>query len=177
MLARPPSPIKKKVWDVNVLAIYLVEDHPGHSYVAPVVERGLRGEYIPVILDILPVRVYWVMERKWGINREEARAAVLDFLGGHEVLRIAPLRRETMVEAFKLAEELGHDVYDCIYVALARQEGAESIVTTDTDFEELCGKVGLEYENPVPLSVLRRFKKLRVRAQGVSRMIDEKCEE
>ena len=69
MLARPPSPIKKKVWDVNVLAIYLVEDHPGHSCVAPVVERELRGEYIPVILDILPVRVYWVMERKWGIDR------------------------------------------------------------------------------------------------------------
>ena len=31
-------------------------------------------------------------------------------------------------------------------------------MTTDTDFEELRGKVGLEYENPVPLSVLRRFK-------------------
>ncbi|MGB9842214.1 MAG: PIN domain-containing protein, partial [Candidatus Bathyarchaeales archaeon] len=55
-------------------------------------------------------------------------------------------------------EELKHDVFDCMYVAFARQEQAKAIVTTDTDFERLCKHVGLDYVNPVPKEVLKRFK-------------------
>ena len=43
-----------------ILAIFLVEDHPGHDYVAPIVEAGLRGDYVPVMLDITPIRAYWI---------------------------------------------------------------------------------------------------------------------
>lgn len=154
---------EKKVWDVNILAIYLVEDHPGNEHVTPVVEEGLRGAYIPILLDILPVRAYWVMERKWGIDREEAARAVTDFLRKYETPRLVPLRKETLLEAFKLSRELGHDVYDCVYLALARQESAAAIVTTDTDFEKLCEKVGVRYENPVPPRVLRRFRGFKQR--------------
>ena len=158
MPARQPLRIEKKVWDVNILAIYLVEDHPGHRYVAPIVDRGLRGEYVPVILDILPLRAYWIMERKWKIDSDEARAAVLDFVEKHEALQFTSLRKETIAEAFKLAEKFGHDVYDCTYIALAKQEEASAIVTTDMDFKELCKKAGLKYENPVPENVLKKFK-------------------
>jgi len=149
--------VEKKVWDVNVLAIYLVEDHPGNEYVSEVVDRGLRGEYIPVLLDILPVRAFWIMERKWGIDRREAARSVIDFLRKYDVPQLVPLRRETILRAFELAEELNHDVYDCVYLALALQEGAVAIVTTDTDFERLCEAIGIRYENPVPLEVLKKF--------------------
>jgi predicted nucleic acid-binding protein len=49
-------------------------------------------------------------------------------------------------------------MFDCVYLALALQEKAKGIVTTDTDFERLCKRVGLEYVSPVPLKVLKRFK-------------------
>ena len=62
------------------------------------------------------------------------------------------------MRAFKLAKELNHDVYDCIYLALAEQEKASTIITTDTDFEKLCETIGLKYENPVPMNVLKSFK-------------------
>ena len=150
--------IEKKVWDVNILAIFLVEDHPGNRYVSPVVEEGLRGAYIPILLDILPVRAYWIMERRWKISREMAAAAVLDFLGKYKVPQLVPLRRETIIDAFRLAKELKHDVYDCIYLALAREVEASAIITTDTDFEKLCSQIGIRYENPVPLEVLKQFR-------------------
>jgi len=149
--------IEKKVWDVNILAIFLVEDHPGHDYVAPVVGAGLRGEYIPVMLDIAPIRAYWILERKWGISREEARRAVLEFVKRYEMPRYVQLKRESVLLSFELSQKLKHDVYDCIYLSLAIQEGASSIITTDTDFEKLCQAIGIKYENPVPIEVLRRF--------------------
>jgi len=149
--------IEKKVWDVNVLAIFLVEDHPGHNYVFPVVEEGLRGVYIPIVLDIIPVRVHWILERKWGIDGREASRVVIEFLKRYKTPRYVPLGKETIIYSFKLADNLKHDVYDCIYLAIALQEGASSIITTDTDFERLCSAVGIKYENPVPKEILKKF--------------------
>lgn len=56
-----------------------------------------------------------------------------------------------------MARALEHDVYDCVYLAVALEENVSSMVTTDTDFERLCPAVGIGYENPVPREVLKRF--------------------
>ena len=45
-----------------------------------------------------------------------------------------------------------------MYLALALQENASTIVTTDMDFERLCKHVDLKYLNPVPRDTLKRFK-------------------
>ena len=149
--------IEKKVWDVNVLAIFLVEDHPGHDYIAPVVEDGLKGVYIPILLDIAPIRAYWILERRWGIDREKASRAVMEFLRRYKIPKYASLTRETIIHSFKIAHNLKHDVYNCVYLAIALQEEASSIITTDTDFKKLCPAVGIRYENPVPIDVLKKF--------------------
>jgi predicted nucleic acid-binding protein len=149
---------EKRVLDVNVLAIFLVRDHPGNGYVSSVVEEGLRGAFIPVILDILPVRAFWVMTKKWRCPERDSAEAIKHFLEAYDRPRYSCLRRHTIVESFKLAEELKHDVFDCIYLAFALQEGANAIITTDMDFEHLCKHAGLEYINPVPKEVLKHFK-------------------
>ncbi|MBT0159378.1 type II toxin-antitoxin system VapC family toxin [Candidatus Bathyarchaeota archaeon A05DMB-2] len=150
--------VEKRVFDVNVLAIFLVKGHPGCGYVSPVVEAGLRGAYVPLVMDILPVRAYWIMTRRWSLPERESAAAIEHFVKTYDVPRYPSLARETILEGFRLAEELKHDVFDCMYVAFARQEEAKGIVTTDTDFERLCKHVGLDYINPVPREVLKRFK-------------------
>lgn len=150
--------VEKRVFDVNVLAIFLVKDHPGNEYVSRVVREGLRGAYVPVIMDILPVRVYWIMTRKWGFPEKESIAAIEHFVKAYDRPLYSCLKRETILESFRLAGELGHDVFDCVYLAFALQEKAVGIVTTDTDFEKLCERKGLEYINPVPKEVLKSFK-------------------
>jgi predicted nucleic acid-binding protein len=149
---------EKRVLDVNALAVFLVKDHPGNEYVSSVVEEGLRGAYVPVVMDILPVRAYWIMTRRWGCSEKESAEAIRHFVKAYDRPQYSSLRKEAIVESFRLAEELNHDVFDCVYLAFALQEGAKGIVTTDTDFERLCKRVGLEYVNPVPIEVLRRFK-------------------
>lgn len=150
--------VEKRVFDVNVLAVFLARGHPGFESVSSVVEAGLRGAYVPLVLDILPLRAFWVMTKRWGLAEGECVAAITHFVKTYDAPRYLGLRRESILEGFKLAEELRHDVFDCMYLALARQEKAKGIVTTDTDFERLCKQTGLEYINPVPKEVLKRFK-------------------
>ena len=149
---------EKRVFDVNVLAIFLTSGHPGFSYVSPLVEAGLRGAYTPVLMDILPVRAYWIMTHPWGLPKAACAVAIEHFVQAYDMPKYASLHRETILEAFKLSKDLNHDVSDCMYLALALQEGASSIVTTDTDFEKLCSQIGISYLNPVPKEILRRFK-------------------
>jgi len=149
---------EKRVLDVNALAIFLVEDHPGNHYVSPVIEEGLRGAFIPLIIDILPVKVYWVMTKKWGCTKRESAEAIKHFVREYDRPQYCCLSRRTITETFKLAEQIKHDVFDCVYLSLALQEGASAIITTDTDFERLCKRVNLNYINPVPINVLKRFR-------------------
>jgi len=150
--------IEKKVWDVNILAIYLVRDHPGNKYVTPIIESGLKGEYIPVLIDILPIRAYWIMEKKWKIEKGEAEASIRDFLEKYDNLLITKLTKETILNAFKLSKELRHDIYDTVYVSVAKSTNATTIITTDTDFKKLCKKTNLKYLNPIPPKILKKFK-------------------
>lgn len=148
---------EKRVLDVNALAIFLVKDHPGNMFVSPVVEEGLKGAYIPILIDILPIRAYWIMTKKWGCHQTESAKAIEHFIRAYDRVCYAGLQKETIVKSFELAEKLKHDVFDCAYLAFALQERAKGIVTTDTDFEGICRQVGLEYVNPVPKNVLKRF--------------------
>jgi len=149
---------EKRVLDVNALAIFLVEDHPGNHYISPVIEEGLRGAFIPLIIDILPVRVYWVMTKKWGCTKRESAKAIKHFVREYDRPQYCCLSRRTITETFKLAEQIKHDMFDCVYLSLALQEGASAIITTDTDFERLCKRANLNYINPVPIYVLKRFR-------------------
>src|SRR5208337_4533341 len=149
-LASNGNVLEKRVFDLNILAIYLVKGHPGFDCVSPVVEQGLIGAYIPLIMDFLPMRAYWIMTKRWGLPERECRASIEHFLNTYDMPCYLGLSRETILQGFRLAEDLKHDVFDCMYLALALQEKAGSIVTTDTDFEKLCNQVGLKYINPVP---------------------------
>ena len=150
--------VEKRVFDLSVLAVYLVKGHPGYECVFPVVEEGLRGGYIPIIPDFLPMRAYWIMTQRWGLPKGECADSIEQFLEAYTTPYYSGLTRETILKGFRLAGELKHDVFDCMYLALALQEKAAAIVTTDTDFEKLCNHVGLKYINPVPKEVLKRFK-------------------
>jgi predicted nucleic acid-binding protein len=149
-------PTRSKLIDVNVLSIFLVENHPGHRHVASVVSEGLAGAYRLLVPDQLPLRARWVLTTRWGIPKAEADRAIEDFLE-HRRVRYVAATRATLRSAFDLANRLRHDVYDTFLLALGRDHGASALVTTDTDFRTLCGKVGMEYENPVPPNVLSQF--------------------
>jgi predicted nucleic acid-binding protein len=53
------------------------------------------------------------------------------------------------LEAYEISAEKTHDVYDSFILALAREYEADYLLTTDTDFDELCNDEKITYTNPV----------------------------
>lgn len=143
--------------DVNILTIFLVEDHPGHAYVRPRIEEGLKGSFIPVLLDISPLRAYWIMTAKWEIEKEACEKSVRHFLESYPMIEYWRVEKQTIQHAFELARELHHDVFDTVYIAAMLEMGASTIMTTDRDFQRLCSSKKLEYLNPVPSKILESF--------------------
>ncbi|MFB6179615.1 MAG: type II toxin-antitoxin system VapC family toxin [Halorientalis sp.] len=140
--------------DVNALAIQLIDDHPGHQYVANRLVPALQGEHTLLLFGYLPLRVQWVLE-DLGFRTVEARNAVSSLLQyPMESVDVTP---STIQSAYEISADKNHDVYDCFYVALARQAAADKLVTTDRDFEDLCRDESFEYVNPVPDDVLSEF--------------------
>lgn len=141
--------------DVNVLAIQLVEDHPGYPYVTEQLSPALAGDETMLLFGYLPLRVQWVLE-DLGFSTVEARNAVRSLLC--RPMETVGVSTETVLESYDISVEKNYDVYDCFYLAVAREADATHLLTTDRDFESLCADEPFEYLNPVPEDVLTRFE-------------------
>ena len=157
--------LKRKLIDINCFAINLVEDHPGYAYIEPIMTDGLMGNFQLFVLDIVPFRAHWIMTKRWDFPKTEAKEVIWNFIKGNSTIQYFGLNYLAILKAYELTKSLNHDIYDCYYVAGAISVNCHSILTTDTDFEKLCKKlhsserIGLDYENPVPVSVLTEFAK------------------
>lgn len=140
--------------DVNALAIQLVEDHPGHEYVAPELAPALAGEETLLLFGYLPLRVQWMLE-DLGFDAVPARNAVSSLL--QYPAEFVEVDGTTVESAYEISAAKDHDVYDCFYLAMARAADADRLVSTDRDFEALCAGESVEYVNPVPEGVLEEF--------------------
>jgi predicted nucleic acid-binding protein len=140
--------------DINALAIQLIDDHPGHQYIAEQLGPVLRGQHTLVVFGYLPLRVQWIL-RDLGVSTVEARNAVTSLL--QYPMESANVTTDTVLDAYEISAEKNHDVYDCFYLAVAREAGVDRLVTTDRDFETLCEGEPFEYTNPVPDDVLAEF--------------------
>ena len=140
--------------DVNALAIQLVEDHPGHEFVSAELGPALSGRDTLLCFGYLPLRVQWVLE-DLGFEAVDARNAVSSLLG--YPMAFVDVDRNTIEAAYEISASKNHDVYDCFYLALARDVDADRLITTDTDFEALCADEPVDYVNPVPDDVLASF--------------------
>jgi len=140
--------------DINALSIQLIDDHPGHPHVSERLTPALDGRDTLVIFGYLPLRVQWVLE-DLGFSTVETRNAVTSLLQyPMEPVTATP---ETVLAAYDISAEKNHDVYDCFYLAVAREADVDALVTTDRDFETLCAGEPFEYVNPVPEAVLSEF--------------------
>ncbi|ELY79580.1 type II toxin-antitoxin system VapC family toxin [Natrinema gari] len=145
---------KRVLPDLNALSIQLVDDHPGHPYVAEELVPALTGSDSLIVFGYLPLRIQWVLE-DLGFDTYEARNAVSSLL--QYPLEFVDVDDKTVLDAYEISAAKNHDVYDCFYVALARQTDADVLVTTDRDFDRLCDDESFEYVNPVPEEILERF--------------------
>jgi len=154
MLGRRRSVADRILPDLNALSIQLIDDHPGHPYIAEELVPALGGDGTLCLFGYLPLRVQWVLE-DLGFETVGARNAISSLL--EHPIEWVDTDDQTVREAYEISAAKNHDVYDCFYIAIARQADVDRIVTTDRDFGTLCDGEPFEYTNPVPNSVLEQF--------------------
>ena len=134
--------------DVNVLAIGLTDDHPAHEDVYPWLQDALDGPNVLLVFDYYPLRAQYLMTSNFGVDEVAARNAVQSLV--RSPARIVGATETTLLEAYEISVEKGHDVYDSFILALARSYDAEYLITTDGDFDDLCDGESVKYVNPIP---------------------------
>lgn len=134
--------------DVNVLAIALTDDHPAHDDVYPWIQNAIDGPNVLLVFDYYPLRAQYLMTSNFGVDAAAARNAIQSLV--RSPARIVTATETTLLEAYEISAEKNHDVYDSFIVALARAYDADYLLTTDSDFDDLCASEDVKYVNPIP---------------------------
>jgi predicted nucleic acid-binding protein len=134
--------------DVNALAIALTQDHPAYEDVFPWIENALDGPNVLLVFDYYPLRAQYIMTSEFGVDAVAARNAVQSLV--RSPARVVSATETTLLEAYDISAETGHDVYDSFVLALARSSETDYLLTTDEDFDDLCADEAMNYLNPIP---------------------------
>lgn len=134
--------------DVNILAIGLTDDHPAHDDVYPWITNALDGPNVLLVFDYYPLRAQYIMTTQFGVDAVDARNAVQSLV--QSPARIISATQTTLLDAYEISATKNHDVYDSFILALAKSSAADYLITTDTDFAELCDDEAVTYQNPIP---------------------------
>lgn len=141
--------------DVNILAIGLTGNHPAYEDVHPWVTEALDGPNVLLIPDYYPFRAQYVMTRKFDVPEVDARNAIQSLI--RSPARIVSANKADLLDAYEISVEKNHDVYDSFIIAMARTHDAQYLITTDTDFDDLCEGEPTRYRNPIPAEKLARL--------------------
>jgi len=141
--------------DVNCLAIVLVDDHPGNPGVTTELGPALQGKETLVTFGYAPLRVQWLLTNEMGIDRDRAASGVQSLLD--RPMEFLDVQQSIVEEAYNISEYKDHDVYDSFYIAAARAADVDRLVSTDTDFRELCHDEQFDYCQPVSTDTLADF--------------------
>ncbi len=122
--------MKRLVVDASVAIKWVIEE-PGTAEALALRRYRLSA---PDLLIPECANILWKKVRRQEISTDEASLAAR--LLEHADVELIPMRR-LLEPATRLAIQLDHPAYDCVYLALAQSSGC-SFVTADTKF---CAKV------------------------------------
>jgi predicted nucleic acid-binding protein len=104
--------------------------------------RLRQARYALVAPDLMKIEVanaLWRMQRKNELDSDECHS-IIGALESGAVRYVSD--GELFESAFRIARDIDHPVYDCMYLALARVERGK-VVTADARFLDKAGRGGL----------------------------------
>jgi predicted nucleic acid-binding protein len=144
--------------DVNALAIALTEYNPAFEDVFPWIENALDGPNVLRVFDYYPFRAQYIMTSNFGVDAVAARNGVQSLV--QSPTRIVSANGKTLMEAYDISAEKQHDVYESFVLALARSYDADYLLTTDSDFDDLCVDETINYVNHIPEDKRERLARI-----------------
>lgn len=126
------------VFDASVI-VKLVADEPGYAAALAAYE-SIGACVVPDWAVLESTQAIWKKLRRKEITPERS-AELVTAAASLDLIPIAAA--DLVAPAFDLGVRLDHPVYDCIYLALALQEGIP-LVTADARLRDVAGVVGID---------------------------------
>lgn len=126
------------LFDVGVTALA----HAGTPVSEPAlsyVRRAIGGEIDAIVPYASLVGAHRVLTAVYGLPNDEASGLMRRFMDAGRVHWYDELAEETVRTGFDIAGEANVDGWDGYYARVAREEGAETILTIDDDFDRIDG--------------------------------------
>lgn len=117
----------KLVIDSSVALKWFV-DEPGRDAAVALDENGVF--FAPDLLLAEVTNALWRKVRAGEVSALQVERAIEEI---EALISLRPITAEMSGVAFRIAQELEHSVYDCLFLACAEAEGA-SLVTVDETF-------------------------------------------
>ena len=106
------------------------------------------GLIAPDIMPVEAANAWWRKVRQQDMTRQDLDQAIANLLALDILL--APTLK-LLTRATGLAAELGHPVYDCVYLALSAERGAP-LATVDVRLRKMASRLGVGVWGPWPSS-------------------------
>ena len=140
--ARRPRRRATVVVDASV-AVQWFANEPGAAAAARLLERD-DVLVAPDLMTVEAANAWWKKTRRLEMSRVDLEQAVASLLALD--IEWVPTRGLAMLAA-RQALEIGHPVYDCLYLALAGQRSAR-LATVDDRLRRLAARVGVDLWGP-----------------------------
>lgn len=126
------------VFDVGVVALA----HAGTPVSEPAlgyVRRAISGDITAVVCSTAVLGAHHVLNRVYRVSRAEASRLLSNFVGAQRIDWCDDIGERAVRGALSIAGEHNIDAWDGYYAHVARETGANTILTLDDDFERVDG--------------------------------------
>jgi len=129
------------------IAVQWFANEPGSANAAKLIEAD-TGLLAPNIMPAEAANAWWKKVRRGEMSASDLDEAIVSLLSlGIELIGIESL----LSRAARLAVELNHPVYDCLYLALSTDRGA-GLATADERLRRGATRLGIPLWRPAPLA-------------------------
>lgn len=126
------------LFDVGVIALAHAGT-PVSDRALSYVRQAIAGEIDAIVPYPALVGSHVVLSKYYKLSNAEAARLMQNFMDAGQIHWHERMSKDLVREGFQRASELNVNGWDGYYAEVARTEGVETILTVDTDFEQLSG--------------------------------------
>lgn len=126
------------LFDVGVTALAHT-DAPVRDTALSYLQQAIAGEIDAIVPYASVVGAHNALTSYYGISTERASRLMQNFMDAKRIHWYNGMSETVVRDGFSLASESNIDGWDGYYAQVAREEGVETILTIDNDFEKVHG--------------------------------------
>lgn len=144
------------LFDIGVTALAHAET-PVSDTALSYVQRAIAGDINAIVPHASLIGAHNVLSSYYGFSNEHASRLMRNFMDATRIHWHDGMSETTVRAGFTLADESNIDGWDGYYARVALEEGAETILTLDDDFDDVEGVTANVILSPEEFATLNDY--------------------